>query len=153
MEKVAWIDTKKIPLDADVLLHFCTTETYKSSRSFNMLTDLNLSGKKVVPEADLNNDHQQDVEKYNSRVCSWFIYALTEEIRKLREDESIEIYQLLIRVNRKVAMFSGTILDEQTEEVINVNTGQAAEIKSTLLKELYLTKRKRSAKNSTKQSV
>ena len=107
----------------------------------------------MVPEADHNNDHQQDVEKYNSRVCSWFIYALTEEIRKLREDESIEIYQLLIRVNRKVAMFSGTILDEQTEEVINVNTGQAAEIKSTLLKELYLTKRKRSAKNSTKQSV
>ena len=151
MTKVARIDRKKIPLDSDILFYYSTTETYKAFRSYNVMKDKQALSKDQLDRYD-KSDRKIDLQQNIKKLCSWWVYALTEEIRKLREDESIEIYQLLVRVNRKVAMFSGTTRDEYGN-TINVNTGQAAEIKSTLLKELYLKKHKLSAKDSTKQSV
>ena len=129
MAKVARIDRKKIPLDSDILFYYSTTETYKAFRSFNDMTDKQVVSKDQLDgyyKSDRKNDLQQNITK----ACSWWVYALTEEIQKLRENESIEIHQLLVRVNRKTAMFS---LDDSDH-------GQAPEIKSTLLKELHLSK-------------
>ena len=105
MKKVARVAPATFPRDADILFHFSTTENHKSFRSRTKLND--------------------------KRVCSWFVYALCCEINELSKDETIEIYKLLLRVNRAVAQFA---LD-------NEDVGQSPEIKSTMLKELHLSKK------------
>ena len=103
MAKVARVAPATFPRDADILFHFSTTENHKSFRSQNKLDD--------------------------RRICSWFVYALCREISKLGADATIEIYPLLVRVNRAVAQLA---LD-------NEDVGQAPEIKSTMLKAKGLT--------------
>ena len=114
MKKVANVIPQTIPEASDVLFHFSTTETYKSFRS----------------STELNN---------GKKIYSFFVYTLTQEISKLSENDDIEIYKLLVRVNRKVGYFAAKVLNEHGRIVDDFC--QAPEIRSTLRKELYLSKK------------
>ena len=114
MKKVSNVIPQTIPEASDVLFYFSTTETYKSFRS----------------STELNN---------GKKICSFFVYALTQEISKLSENDDIEIHKLLVRVNRKVGYFAAEVPNEHGRIVDDVC--QAPEIRSTLRKEFYLSKK------------
>ena len=115
MRKVASVVPKTIPEASDVIFHFSTTETYKSFRSPTILNN----GKKIG---------------------SFFVYALTKEISKLSENDTIEIHQLLVRVNGKVAVFA-TKKPNKDGTIADGDFGQIPEIRSTMREEFYLSKK------------
>ena len=112
MRKVASVVPQTIPEASDVLFHFSTKETYKSFRSQTILNN----GKKI---------------------CSFFVYALTQEIARLSENDTIEIYQLLVRVNGKVAMFA-TKKPNKDGTIADGDFGQIPEIRSMNLRDEFM---------------